>query len=1049
MARFSGGSGGGEGTVGPAGPTGPEGPQGPAGADGAQGPAGADGAQGPAGDVGPLPFNYLGDFDYGVTYGTNDAVTFDGGLWKLNNFIGGAGYAPTPGQWTLILPPGEAGEGFNWRGEWNSQDTYATNDIVAYQGSAWIGLPAGLGSTGPVETPGEHESWQLFLPAGEGFNYLGEYQEGTTYEENDVVTYLGSSYISVGDSYGSPPISEGGNGGTNTGWSIFTSKGTDGEGFNYLGEYDTSGATSYVKNDVVTMHNTTFILLTESNYGQAPFDAWGTVLEPWEILIPTAQNFRGEYNADTQGSGVGYVNGDVVSYNDSLYILVPKGGLPVEFNYNLPDSEDSNNNWDVFVPAGKGFIWRGEWTGVDNPSPRINDVFSYNGSSYVLVDPTIAYAPEDMDGNTGAGWNLLAANGEGFTFRGEYNIDTPEPYEVNDLITYEGSMYLCISAQTPVMPPISAGMPNTSQWTLFIQKPSGFNWRGTWSNMANPSYVAEDVVEYEGSIYLCTPQSFPLTNMPPFGNSSSPTPGPNPDWELMIQGPGLVWRGEWESMPGDGYYLGDLVSYEGGVYRSTNTSTPDSNPPINGPMQMNPGQIGQKWEIFAEAGKGFNWRGGWSSMNMTPYVANDVVEHKNSLYFAKTIGEYSAGSGTPGEEYSSGWSLMVQGFNWRGQWTSMPSSMDGGPYTPGDLVSNNGSVYLGIGMMGSGPSGEPGTSMSSNWEVFVGSTAPKWRGAWSSMPTPLYVVNDLVSYKGSAWIAVPNSMNMGVMGTPGSSDSWELFASGLRARGQWTSNPMDNFGPYTINDVVSYLGSSYVRTGSANPEETNPPASEDGYLWPNWELLASKGDAGEGFSWLGEFDPISPYVINDVVSYNGSSYIAVGNTPSAGSGIPGDDESQWRLLASKGADGDPASIDTGTTTINSYSPVWSGTGLDINPTAPVPPATGSYIKIGNLVQVQIEVNFTEVLDFGTGQYSITLPFPSLYHTDVFGGSVHDVGSGVTHYSLKGHLEDNSDVATLWTLSGSSQDQPFNHNAPVNLTTSDKFHMSFSYIANLT
>jgi hypothetical protein len=87
-------------------------------------------------------------------------------------------------------------------------------------------------------------------------------------------------------------------------------------------------------------------------------------------------------------------------------------------------------------------------------------------------------------------------------------------------------------------------------------------------------------------------------------------------------------------------------------------------------------------------------------------------------------------------------------------------------------------------------------------------------------------------------------MNMGVMGTPGSSDSWEPFASGLRARGQWTSNPMDNLGPYTINDVVSYLGSSYVRTGSANPEETNPPTNEDGYLWPNWELLASKGDTG-------------------------------------------------------------------------------------------------------------------------------------------------------------------------------------------------------------
>jgi hypothetical protein len=82
-------------------------PKGANGADGAQGP---QGELGPQGDPGPLPFNYQGEFNPGVTYGTNDAVTFDGGLWKLNNFIGAAGYYPTPGQWTLIIPAGAQGE---------------------------------------------------------------------------------------------------------------------------------------------------------------------------------------------------------------------------------------------------------------------------------------------------------------------------------------------------------------------------------------------------------------------------------------------------------------------------------------------------------------------------------------------------------------------------------------------------------------------------------------------------------------------------------------------------------------------------------------------------------------------------------------------------------------------------------------------------------------------------------------------------------------------------------------------------------------------------
>ena len=138
------------------------------------------------------------------------------------------------------------------------------------------------------------------------------------------------------------------------------------------------------------------------------------------------------------------------------------------------------------------------------------------------------------------------------------------------------------------------------------------------------------------------------------------------------------------------------------------------------------------------------------------------------------------------------------------------------------------------------------------------------------------------------------------------------------------------------------------------------------------------------------------------------------------------------------------SIDDGsiTSTIHSYSPVWTGTGLTFTGT----PVTGNYIKIGNLVTIQIDVLFTTVTNFGTGQYSLTLPFPSKFHTDVYGGSIHDVGpSGTDHYSIKGHLAPNSSTMTIWDMSSASKDEPFDHNSPFNLTINDKFHMSFSYI----
>jgi len=139
----------------------------------------------------------------------------------------------------------------------------------------------------------------------------------------------------------------------------------------------------------------------------------------------------------------------------------------------------------------------------------------------------------------------------------------------------------------------------------------------------------------------------------------------------------------------------------------------------------------------------------------------------------------------------------------------------------------------------------------------------------------------------------------------------------------------------------------------------------------------------------------------------------------------------------------PAFGDVGglTTQINSYSSTWSGTGLTFTGT----PATGSYIKIGNWVMLQIDVLYTTVTNFGTGQYSLTLPFASKYHTDVYGGSAHDTLPSLKHYSLKGHLSPSSSTMTLWQHAGSGEDEPMDFNTPFNAATEDKFHMSFSYI----
>lgn len=262
---------------------------------------------------------------------------------------------------------------------------------------------------------------------------------------------------------------------------------------------------------------------------------------------------------------------------------------------------------------------------------------------------------------------------------------------------------------------------------------------------------------------------------------------------------------------------------------------------------------------------------------------------------------------------------------------------------------------------------------------------------------------------------------------------------------------------YAVGDIATYNGQTWYRVNSNGGNVGDVPS--EGL----WTLIADKGANGAdgadgtngtngsdfGIYYLGNYVSTNGYLpdIAVVRGSDGQLYLA---KASGQLGDPVDylSNGQWEIWIPKGADGadgqdgTDANLDTGTTTINSYNPVWSGTGLAYTNT----PATGSYIKIGNLVTVQIDVLFTNVSNFGTGAYSLTLPVASKYHTDVYGGSIHKItNQGIDHYSLKGHLSPTSSSFTLWAIGSSAADQAFNNNTPINIDTDDKFHMSFSYI----
>jgi hypothetical protein len=147
---------------------------------------------------------------------------------------------------------------------------------------------------------------------------------------------------------------------------------------------------------------------------------------------------------------------------------------------------------------------------------------------------------------------------------------------------------------------------------------------------------------------------------------------------------------------------------------------------------------------------------------------------------------------------------------------------------------------------------------------------PNWTGPWSISTT--YNQYDLASYLGSSWIS---SIGLNTGHAPGSDESWALFASAgqntpfSQWRGDWGSTI--NYAAY---DSVYYGGASYASLIGPNTGNTPSPTSSQWAL-----IAGQGGSGAVGtFTFLGVWSVLTQYANNNIVSYLGSSYIAT-NTP--------------------------------------------------------------------------------------------------------------------------------------------------------------------------
>jgi hypothetical protein len=225
----------------------------------------------------------------------------------------------------------------------------------------------------------------------------------------------------------------------------------------------------------------------------------------------------------------------------------------------------------------------------------------------------------------------------------------------------------------------------------------------------------------------------------------------------------------------------------------------------------------------------------------------------------------------------------------------------------------------------------------------------------------------------------------------------------------------------------------------------------------NEHFVLPAGADGESFSFRGAYGGAAiVYNLNDVVTYNGSSYICLSDNVT---GSQPDSLVSWDIFVEKGADGaDGASGTSGLETSTRYSPTFAATGLAFTGSGATYPTYNSYyVKAGKLVSFVIEVDLSTVTNFGTGQYKLQLPFTPQFGFNHFSGWIWadpnvDPDTGTGHTILNADTAGVTNVLDLHYLKQSGganspiREGLFLQGTPVTLTTISKIYINGTYIA---
>jgi hypothetical protein len=423
------------------------------------------------------------------------------------------------------------------------------------------------------------------------------------------------------------------------------------------------------------------------------------------------------------------------------------------------------------------FVWKGEW--VTSTTYYKDDIIRFGGKTY-LCQVGHTSSPDfntDLD-IVPTKWNLVA---DGQRWRDEWVTATA--YEEGDLVSYGGTVYVCIDGHTSAATASLGLESNSADWDEFAK---GIDWKGTWTVATR--YKKYDVVRYGGINYFC------LVGHTSAATASLGLEANISDWQIFTQG--QDYKGTW--VTGTRYKLNDVVKYGAGLWiciaqhTAGGTFAGDS----------------ANWAQFVE---GFEFENDWNSA--TAYQPGDIVRYGGNNYVAKT--QHTNSNPLTG---TSNWDLFAEGFRYQSDWSNTTS------YKIGEVVKLNGYNYLAIADSPSNNytitsvNGTTDRFTTSNTTGMVANMSIRFTGTTFGgvFTSGRYYVKQVVSgteftisttVGGSVFNAstAVGSMTATVSAEPPNSSYWSPISHGIYWRGTWEDDV-----EYNVGDAVRYGSNAYI-----------------------------------------------------------------------------------------------------------------------------------------------------------------------------------------------------------------------------------------------